>query len=113
MFYDKATEYILTHHLVVSVSDGFLQLDLNVGNGFYRLSTSALGRIGGRVADGRTHVISVDFGQDNPVLVIDGVAVSGRPYGDNIFPNENVYVGKWCVRSEAFCTVSPCVRRAK
>ena len=35
-----------------------------------------------------------EFGEDNAVLSVDGAAVSGRNYGDTVYPVNNFFVGE-------------------
>ncbi len=38
--------------------------------------------------------MTLELGDLNPVLSLDGVAITGKNYGDNIYPVDNFYIGK-------------------
>lgn len=56
----------------------------------------------GRVEVGRRSEVKVEFRYDYPVLFVDGNRFQGVPYGDTVFPNSNVNVGKVIARSPQF-----------
>ena len=83
------------YFLALSVVSGFLEVQYNFGiKGVQKVSSTSIG-MEGRIHDGQRHNVALQLGQRNLVLHVDALSVNGPSYGDNMFPNKNLYLGQF------------------